>query len=132
MKSTSHDEAMAELYRKDPDFARQVINTILQDEGGDQGELLIVLRHMTKAFGGVQAVAEQAKLNPTQLYRTLSPEGNPALSSFSAILKAMGMRLSVQALSTSETGAEAQNSAQLADHMLQEDIEKLRRIGFIQ
>ena len=132
MKSRSHDDAMAELYRKDPDFARQVINTILQDENGDQGELLIVLRQMTKAFGGVQAVAEQAKLNPTQLYRTLSPDGNPALSSFSAILKVMGMRLSVQALSTSLTGAQAKNNAQLADHTLQEDIEKLRRIGFVQ
>ena len=96
MKGRSHDEAMAEVYRKDPDFARQVINNILGDEDGDQGELLIVLRQMTKAFGGVQTVAEQAHLNPTQLYRTLSPEGNPALSSLSAILKAMGMRLSVQ------------------------------------
>ena len=132
MKSKAHDEAMAELYRKDPEFARQVINTIFEDENADQGELLIVLRHMAKAFGGVQAVAEQAKLNPTQLYRTLSPEGNPALSSFSAILKAMGMRLSVQPLSTPQTGAQAQNTPQLADHTLQEDIEKLRLIGFIQ
>ena len=132
MKSRSHDDAMAELYSKDPDFARQVVNTILQDENGDQGELLIVLRHMTKAFGGVQAVAEQAKLNPTQLYRTLSTDGNPALNSFLAILKAMGMRLSVQALSTPQTGAQALNNAQLAEHTLQEDIEKLRRIGFIQ
>ena len=96
MKTKAHDDAMAELYRKAPDFARQVINNILEDEHGDQGELLIVLRQMAKAFGGVQAVAEQAHLNPTQLYRTLSPEGNPALSSFSAILRAMGMRLSVQ------------------------------------
>ena len=105
MKSRSHDDAMAELYRKDPEFARQVINTILQDENGDQGELLIVFRHVTKAFGGVQAVAEQAKLNPTQLYRTLSPDGNPALNSFLAILKVMGMHLSVQPLSTPQTGA---------------------------
>ncbi len=105
MKSKPHDEAMAQLYRKDPDFARQVINTILQDENGDQGELLIVLRQMTKAFGGVQAAAEQAKLNPTQLYRTLSPDGNPALSSFLAILKVMEMRLSVQPLGTPQTGA---------------------------
>lgn len=95
MKSRAHDDAMADLYSKDPEFARQVINSILQDDNGDQGELLIVLRQMAKAFGGVQAVAEQAQLNPTQLYRTLSLEGNPALSSFSAILKVMGMRLSV-------------------------------------
>ena len=51
---------------------------------------------MTKAFGGVQSIAEKANLNPTQLYRTLSEEGNPALSSLAAILKAMGLRLAVE------------------------------------
>lgn len=96
MKSKPHDEAMAELYRDDPAFALGVINSILEE--GDQAELLIVLRQMAQAFGGVQAVAEQAHLNPTQLYRTLSPKGNPALSSLSAILKAMGLRLAVQPL----------------------------------
>jgi probable addiction module antidote protein len=94
MKDRTHDEAMAELYREDPAYALQLLNSILED--GDQGELLIALRQMAKAFGGVHAIAEQAHLNPTQLYRTLSSEGNPALSSFSAILKAMGLRLSVQ------------------------------------
>jgi probable addiction module antidote protein len=95
MKDKTHDDAMAEVYRKDPAYAMQLLNAILED--GDQSEFLIALRQMAKAFGGVQAVAEQAQLNPTQLYRTLSPDGNPALSNFSAILKAMGMRLSVQA-----------------------------------
>lgn len=99
MKSRPHDEAMAELYNSEPALALEVINAILAD--GDQAELLIVLRQMAQAFGGVQAVAEQAHLNPTQLYRTLSPKGNPALSSLSAILKAMGMRLAVQPLTTS-------------------------------
>ncbi|WP_374607508.1 helix-turn-helix domain-containing transcriptional regulator [Diaphorobacter nitroreducens] len=98
MKSRPHDEAMAEMYRDDPALALEVINDILAD--GDQSELLIVLRQMAQAFGGVQAVAEQAHLNPTQLYRTLSPKGNPALSSLSAILKAMGLRLAVQPLPT--------------------------------
>jgi probable addiction module antidote protein len=96
MRSKPHDDAMAELYRSDPALALEVINGILAD--GDQAELLIMLRQMAQAFGGVQAVAEQAKLNPTQLYRTLSPSGNPALSSLSAVLKAMGLRLAVQPL----------------------------------
>ena len=94
MKDRTHDEAMAEIYREDPAYALQLLDSILED--GDQSELLIALRQMAKAFGGVQAIAEQAHLNPTQLYRTLSAQGNPALSSISAILKAMGMRLSVQ------------------------------------
>ena len=99
MRSRPHDEAMAELYASDPAFALEIINGILED--GDQAELLIVLRQLAQAFGGVQAVAEQAQLNPTQLYRTLSPKGNPALSSLAAILKAMGLRLAVQPLATS-------------------------------
>jgi len=91
---------MAELYRSDPALALEVINDILKD--GDQAELLIVLRQLAQAFGGVQAVARQARLNPTQLYRTLSPTGNPALSSVTAILKAMGLRLAVQPLPLAE------------------------------
>lgn len=98
MRSRSHDEAMAELFRDDPAFALDLINNILED--GEQAELLIVLRQMALALGGMQAVAEQANLNPTQLYRTLSATGTPALSSFSSILRAMGLRLAVQPLST--------------------------------
>jgi probable addiction module antidote protein len=103
MKDKAHDDAMAEMYREDPAYAAQLLSSILED--GDQAELLTVLRQMTKAFGGVQTIAEQAHLNPTQLYRTLSPEGNPALSSFSAILKAMGMRLAVQPMQAPEAHA---------------------------
>lgn len=94
MKDRSPYEAMAELLRKDPGNGLELLNSILAD--GEQGELLVALRQMTRAFGGVQAVAEQANLNPTQLYRTLSQEGNPELRSLSAILKAMGLRLAVE------------------------------------
>jgi probable addiction module antidote protein len=94
----SHDGAMAEYYQQHPDHAVELLNSILED--GEPGELLVALRQMTKAFGGVQAVAEKAELNPTQLYRTLSAEGNPALSSLTAILKAMGLQLAVRRVTT--------------------------------
>jgi probable addiction module antidote protein len=94
MKDRSHDEAMAEAFKDDPAYALELLNSILAD--GEQGELLIALRQMTKAFGGVQSIAANAQLNPTQLYRTLSEQGNPELRSLSAILKAMGLRLAVE------------------------------------
>lgn len=94
MRDRSHDDAMAEVFQKDPAYAVELLNSILED--GDQSELLIVLRQMAKAFGGLQTIAEKANLNPTQLYRTLSEGGNPALSSLTAILKAMGLRLAVE------------------------------------
>jgi probable addiction module antidote protein len=94
MRDRTHDEAMAELFQANPAYAVELLNSILAD--GENGELLIALRQMAKAFGGVQRVAEQAGLNPTQMYRTLSEEGNPALSSLTAILKAMGLRLTIE------------------------------------
>lgn len=96
MKDRAHDDVMADVFRKDPAYAIELLNSILED--GDQAELLIALRQMAKAFGGVPKIAELAHLNPTQLYRTLSPAGNPAVSSLSAILKVMGLRLAVQPL----------------------------------
>jgi len=88
---------MAELFKEDPAYALELLDGILED--GEQGELLIALRQMAKAFGGMQTVAEQANLNPTQLYRTLSEHGNPELRSLSAILKVMGLRLGVKRVS---------------------------------
>ena len=105
MRSRPHDEAMAELFRDDPALALEVINDILAD--GDQAELMTVLRQLAQAVGGVQTVAEQAHLNPTQLYRTLSPKGNPALNSLTAILKVMGLRLAVQPLASSPSARAA-------------------------
>ncbi len=94
MKDRAHDESMAELFREDAAFATQYRNDVLEE--GDQADLLIALRQMAQAFGGVSAIAEKADLNATQLYRTLSAEGNPELRSLTAVLKAMGMRLAVQ------------------------------------
>ena len=94
MKDRAHDESMAEFFREDPAFATQYLNDVLEE--GDQADLLIALRQMTRAFGGVPAIAEKAHLNATQLYRTLSVDGNPELRSLTAVLKAMGMRLAVQ------------------------------------
>jgi probable addiction module antidote protein len=96
MRDISHDAAMAEMLRDDPAFATALLNDILKD--GDASELLVALRQMTQAFGGVSAVALAADLNPTQLYRTLSKEGNPSIKSLSSVLRAMGLRLAVEPL----------------------------------
>jgi len=99
MKDRSHDDAMADLFRNDPALAAATLDSILADD--DQGELLVTLRQMTKAFGGVSAIARSADVNPTQLYRTLSEEGNPELRSLRAILRSMGLRLAVQPIDLS-------------------------------
>ena len=92
----SHEEATIESFPKDPAFAAEYLNSILED--GDQEELMLALRRMSKAFGGVQKLAEEAELNVNSLYRTLSSKGNPELKSLRAVLQAMGMQLTVRPL----------------------------------
>ena len=91
-----HEEATVESFRKDPAFAAEYLNSVLED--GDQEELMLALRRMATAFGGVPKLAEQAELNVNTLYRTLSPKGNPELKSLRALLRAMGMQLTVRPL----------------------------------
>ena len=50
-KSRSHEAATVESFRRDPHFAAEYLNTVLEE--GDQRELMIALRYMARAFGGV-------------------------------------------------------------------------------
>jgi probable addiction module antidote protein len=54
------------------------------------------LRLEAEAFGGLGMVAEQAGASQKALYRSLSPKGNPTLKTLLAVLKSVGMRLSVE------------------------------------
>jgi len=94
--SRSHEEATIESFRKDAAFAAEYLNSVLED--GDQKELMLALRRMSEAFGGVSKLAAEANLNVNTLYRTLSPKGNPELKSLRALLRAMGMQLTVRPL----------------------------------
>ena len=96
VSSRSHEEATIESFRKDPSFAAEYLNAVLED--GDQEELMLALRRMSKAFGGMSKLAEKAELNVNTLYRTLSAKGNPELKSLRALLGAMGMQLTVSPL----------------------------------
>ncbi len=93
MPFRSHEEATIESLRSDPAFAAAYLNGILED--GDEQELMLAMRRIADAMGGVQTLANKARLNATTLYRTLSSKGNPELRSMNSMLKAMGLRLAV-------------------------------------
>ena len=57
---------------------------------------LLALRTVAEAYGGFGAVATEAGITRESLYRTLSSNGNPTLKTLLAVLKAVGMKLSVE------------------------------------
>jgi probable addiction module antidote protein len=61
---------------------------------------LVALRDVAEAQKGLTQLASAAKVNRENLYRMLSEEGNPRLSSLGAIMEALGLRLSVEPTET--------------------------------
>jgi probable addiction module antidote protein len=82
------------ITEKAPSRAADRLNEILGSD--DLAQLLVTLREMTGEFGGVHQVAQRARLNRSQLYRTLSDRGNPEFRTLAAILRTMGLRLAVR------------------------------------
>lgn len=95
----SHEDATVESFAKDPQYAAEYLNAVLED--GDEAELLVALSRLAKAFGGVTSVAEQVELNGTTLYRTLSKNGNPELKTLVKVLRAMHLRLAIRPTTSS-------------------------------
>jgi probable addiction module antidote protein len=91
MKTTvQHDDFMRERLA-DAQFAAGYLQSALDD--GDLRVLLLALRRIAEARGGMAKLAEATGLTREALYRTLSAAGNPRLTSLAAILDATGLRL---------------------------------------
>ena len=94
--STSHDEAVIRQMRDDSEFAVEYLRAALEDDD-EPGVLLIALRRIAEARGGIAKVAKAAGIERESLYRALSVRGNPRLSTLVAVTKAVGLRLTVEA-----------------------------------
>lgn len=65
-------------------------------EDGDPGVIAAMIGAVARSKG-MSAIAEQTGRSRESLYRALSTEGNPTLSTLVEVLKALGLRLSVVA-----------------------------------
>jgi len=93
--SVSDDECMIRELREDPKFAVEYLKVALEDTE-EPGVLLIALRRIAEARGGIAKVAKAAGIERESLYRALSAKGNPRLSTLVAVTKAVGLRLTVE------------------------------------
>ena len=79
---------------KRPEMAAAYLEAAIED--GDQGALMMALRHVAQAQGGVAEIARRSNLTREATYRILSKTGNPELRSFTALLAGAGLRLSIK------------------------------------
>jgi probable addiction module antidote protein len=90
-----HDELIQALH--DPKESSAYLQVAMDEyqEDGDTEALLIALRNVAEARGGITQLAKRTHLNRQSLYKTLSETGNPTLDTFGLILKGLGFHLSI-------------------------------------
>ncbi len=96
--SVPNSEELIKELRADKQFAAAYLKAALEelDDHENRAAGLLALRDVAEAYGGLGAVAAQAGISREALYRSLSPKGNPTLKTLLAVLKFVGMRLSVE------------------------------------
>lgn len=81
---------------RDPEVAAEYLSEALED--GDPSVVLMALRNIAEAQeGGIAGLAARAHLGRESMYKMLSEEGNPKLSSLTKIIQGLGLHLKVQA-----------------------------------
>lgn len=78
---------------KNPVEAAAYLEAAIQE--GDRQALLVAMRHVAAAHGGMGAIALQTGLSRESLYRSFSRRGNPTVATLSSVLAATGLRLNV-------------------------------------
>lgn len=90
-RDSSFDDYLNDVL-KDPAEAAAYIEAVMELD--DPAALLVALRHVAKAHGMAE-VARRADMGDKTLFKALSAEGNPTLTTVHKVLHAVGLRLSV-------------------------------------
>ena len=87
-------------FLSDPERARAYLEVALDEYARDHDRsiLLLALKDVASAQGGLGRLARQANLNRAHVYKTLSGDGNPRLDTMEKILNSLGFRLSIEPL----------------------------------
>ena len=80
-------------YLNTPEEIAAYLNEVLEDD--DPKLLMLALRNVAEARGGISTLAELTGLNRESLYKTLSGKRNPGIETIKTILHAYNLRLSV-------------------------------------
>ena len=94
--SIQHDDAVIREVPENPALVAEYVKAASAD-ANEPAALLVALRRVAEARGGVAKVAKAAGIERDSLYRALSPHGSPRLSTLVAVTKAVGLQLTVEA-----------------------------------
>ncbi|MCV0730929.1 DNA-binding protein [Escherichia coli] len=95
--SVDHSAAMIEELRADPDYANAYLANALEEinEPGGLGGFLVALRQVIEALGGISEAARKSGLARQSIYRALSPNGNPTITTLAQLTSVAGLQFTL-------------------------------------
>jgi probable addiction module antidote protein len=97
-RSKDFDEYLIEKL-KDSKRAVGYLNAVLEDckDGSKESQQLFLLafKAVAEAQGGMTEIAKKADLGRESLYKALSKQGNPKLTTLTALVSAMGFEFRI-------------------------------------
>ncbi len=89
-------ELKRERFSKNPDEAFAYLKSSLEDNS-DAPEIVIdAIRLVSQSLGlSIEQIAKKAHKSPSTIHKALGKTGNPTLETLSAVLKTMGLKLTV-------------------------------------
>lgn len=102
-------ETEVEYFREHPEEIQLYLDVAFEEaeKDGNWAAFMASVRTVAEVKGGIGELAGKLECSRTNLYKTLSEEGNPRLSTLASILQALGYRLSVQPAAVEAVGEES-------------------------
>ncbi|EAO9412381.1 DNA-binding protein [Salmonella enterica] len=95
--AVDHNAAMIKEPRADPDYANAYLVNALEEinEPGGLGGFLVALRQVIEARGGGAEAAKKSGLARQSIYRALSPNGNPTITTLAQLAAVAGLQFTL-------------------------------------
>ena len=90
------DELLEDL--KDPEEAQAYLEAAFEfyEENGDTEALLLAMRDVAEAQGGIGRLAKRTSISRQHLYEILASKHNPGLDNWLSILSGLGFRVRLE------------------------------------
>jgi probable addiction module antidote protein len=94
----SYDDWVAAILKDNPKQADDFLETSLKDfeKDGDISSLLLALRQIAKSKGGIAQLSEKTSITRESLYKILSKNGNPTLTTLKSVLDGLGYGIALK------------------------------------
>jgi probable addiction module antidote protein len=102
-KYRTYREVAVETLRNRPEEAILYLEASIEEfeKDNNTGALLSALRTVAEAQGGIPELARRIGMEKMTLYKALSEEGNPKLSTLGSILHGLGYRMKLEPITRS-------------------------------